>query len=213
MTTKDMIECLLDGKPREDSHFEYHYNLDYDEKIENPLVIWNKERNVNTNMNIDVRVLHDGIYYRPSSVHVEHSFGCTPMLEIKCPVDHVAYNTIEPKKKLNLKTPGIRKVVFNPPATIVLWDDDTKTVVKCGENDMFDPEKGLSMAITKKALGNTGHYFETIKRWTKNYVDPTEYEIVTFNDFLKCENSFGSYMKKLFNIGGDNNESSEPENG
>ena len=23
------------------------------------------------------------------------------------------------------------------------------------------------MAITKKALGNTGHYFETIKKWVK----------------------------------------------
>ena len=55
------------------------------------------------------------------------------------------------------------KVIFNPPATIVFWTDDTKTVVKCGENDDFDPEKGLVMAITKKALGNKGNYYNAIR--------------------------------------------------
>lgn len=62
--------------------------------------------------------------------------------------------------------PGIKKVIFNDPATIVLWEDNTKTVVKCGEDEMFDPEKGLAMAISKKALGNRGRYFEIFKMWT-----------------------------------------------
>ena len=62
--------------------------------------------------------------------------------------------------------PGIKKVIFNDPATIVLWEDNTKTVVKCGEDEMFDPEKGLAMAISKKALGNSGRYFEIFKMWT-----------------------------------------------
>ena len=48
------------------------------------------------------------------------------------------------------------KVIFNDPATIVMWDDGTKTVVKC-EGEKFDPEKGLAMAITKKALDNKGN--------------------------------------------------------
>lgn len=61
--------------------------------------------------------------------------------------------------------PGIKKVIFNDPATIVLWEDNTKTVVKCGEDEMFDPEKGLAMAISKKALGNSGRYFEIFKMW------------------------------------------------
>lgn len=41
-----------------------------------------------------------------------------------------------------------------------------KTVVKAQEEN-FDPEKGLAMAITKKALGNNGRYYETIKKWIK----------------------------------------------
>lgn len=59
------------------------------------------------------------------------------------------------------------KIIFNPPATVILWADGTKTVVKCGEQDEFDPEKGLVMAITKKLLGNKGNYYNVIKNLLK----------------------------------------------
>lgn len=59
----------------------------------------------------------------------------------------------------------IEKVIFNPPATIVFWADRTKTVVKCTENDIFDPEKGLAMAIAKKALGGSGNYYDIFRKW------------------------------------------------
>lgn len=61
--------------------------------------------------------------------------------------------------------PEIRKVIFNCPATVVLWSDGTKTVVKAGDYDMYDPEKGLAMAIAKRALGNKGNYYEEFKKW------------------------------------------------
>lgn len=59
----------------------------------------------------------------------------------------------------------IKKVIFNKPATIVFWTDNTKTVVKCGENDIYEPEKGLAMAISKKMLGNKGNFNEVFKKW------------------------------------------------
>lgn len=62
-------------------------------------------------------------------------------------------------------TMTIKKVYFNDPATIVLWKDGTKTIVKCGNKDAYDPEKGLAMAIAKKALGNDGNYYEVFKKW------------------------------------------------
>lgn len=61
--------------------------------------------------------------------------------------------------------PEIKNVIFNDPATIVFWDDGTKTVVKCQDGDEFDPEKGLSMAIVKKAYGNKGNYCNKLKKW------------------------------------------------
>jgi hypothetical protein len=66
--------------------------------------------------------------------------------------------------------PEIQNVMFNDPATIVFWADGTKTVVKA-VYDEFDPEKGLAMAIAKKALGNKGKYFNTIKKWRDEYLE------------------------------------------
>lgn len=43
----------------------------------------------------------------------------------------------------------IKRVIFNPPATIVFWTDGTKTVVKA-HDEPFDQEKGIAMALVKK---------------------------------------------------------------
>lgn len=59
---------------------------------------------------------------------------------------------------------GIERVIFNAPATIVIWKDGSKTVVKCAKEG-FDPEKGLAMAIAKKAFGNKGSYYSVFKKW------------------------------------------------
>ena len=58
----------------------------------------------------------------------------------------------------------IKKVIFNNPATIVFWEDGTKTVVKAKGED-YDPEKGLAMAIAKNAFGNEGNYYNEFKKW------------------------------------------------
>ena len=71
-------------------------------------------------------------------------------------------NSIYGKKPILM--PRIKNVIFNDPATIVFWSDNTKTVVKA-QNEPFDPEKGLAMAICKKALGNEGNYYNEIKKW------------------------------------------------
>ena len=59
----------------------------------------------------------------------------------------------------------IKKVIFNNPATIVYWNDGTKTVVKCDYNEYFDKEKGLAMAISKKYFDNKGSYYNQFKEW------------------------------------------------
>lgn len=52
---------------------------------------------------------------------------------------------------------SIKKVIFNNPATIVYWKDGSKTVVKCTEDDVWDPEKGLAMAVCKRVYGADFH--------------------------------------------------------
>lgn len=85
------------------------------------------------------------------------------------------------KTRFDMYKPTIKKVIFSEPATIVFWTDNTKTIVKCGENDIYDPEKGVAMCCMKKLLGTnkTGsNYLDRIKpafdaaqeEWTKRIV-------------------------------------------
>jgi len=64
----------------------------------------------------------------------------------------------------------IKNVRFNEPATIVYWEDGTKTVVVCQEGDIYDEEKGLAMAIAKKALGNNYAAGGRFKKAFKNAI-------------------------------------------
>lgn len=70
-------------------------------------------------------------------------------------------------RAFNRKLPDIKNVIFSGPCTIVLWEDGTKTVVRCN-NDVLDPEKGLAMAIAKKAMGTNksgSNYYDIFKQW------------------------------------------------
>lgn len=70
-------------------------------------------------------------------------------------------------RRIVIGGPYIKEVIFNGPATIVFWDDGTKTVVKFDltKKEDFDKEKGLAMAISKKFLGNKGNYYNEFKKW------------------------------------------------
>lgn len=65
--------------------------------------------------------------------------------------------------------PKIDKVMFKDPATIVFWKDGSKTVVKTQNGEPYDPEKGLAMAISKKALGNNREYYHVFLKHLKKY--------------------------------------------
>ncbi len=69
---------------------------------------------------------------------------------------------------------SIDKVIFNKNATIVLWYNGEKTVVKCQEGDTFDKEKGLALCIIKYMFGNIGYYNEIFKSFNLDK-EKTEY--------------------------------------
>ena len=107
-------------------------------------------------------------------------------IEVQLEANRLLYVPYKPESK-------IKNAIFNDPATIVFWADGTKTVVKCGENDIYDPEKGLAMAVAKKYLGtNKSHsnYMDEFKKW----LPKDEWQPDTFEDF-------GDSIKKLAEIG------------
>ena len=85
--------------------------------------------------------------------------------------DHCAYLREQAERiwnEINHKTimmGKITRVVFNDPATIVIWSDGTKTVVKCQDGDVYSKREGLAMCIAKKHFGNTGLYNDVFRKW------------------------------------------------
>lgn len=91
----------------------------------------------------------------------ESSFG-QPYLGVSLPS---FYAPAWYRRPTTLQLPVIENVIFNNPATIVFWGDDTKTVVKCQPGDTFSRETGLAMAIAKKVYGNKGNYNSIFRKW------------------------------------------------
>lgn len=72
------------------------------------------------------------------------------------------------------KNLNIINVIYNPPATIVLWNDNTKTVVKCEDGTEYDKEMGLYMCLAKKLFGNTGRYNRILDKWCWSKLEEEE---------------------------------------
>lgn len=71
--------------------------------------------------------------------------------------------TYAPKESRDIK---IRKVIFSGPATIVFWNDGSKTVVKCTKGDHLNYEMGIAMCTLKKLFGDSYLDFKKdLKKW------------------------------------------------
>lgn len=68
-------------------------------------------------------------------------------------------------KRMRNITKDIKRVINNDPATIVYWNDNSKTVVKVQNGEPYDKEKGLAMCIIKKSCDNKGNFNEVFKKW------------------------------------------------
>lgn len=67
-----------------------------------------------------------------------------------------------------------KRIVFNPPATIVFWKDGTKTVVKCSEGEPFSEYAGFCAALTKKIFGHNNQIVRLVKNGERQGT-PDEY--------------------------------------
>ena len=63
-----------------------------------------------------------------------------------------------------ISVPIVKNIYYNfeKSITTVLWADGTKTVVKCVDEDEFDPEVGFAMALMKKIYPNRSEIKRTV---------------------------------------------------
>ena len=74
---------------------------------------------------------------------------------------------------------GIKNVIFSEPATIVFFNDGTKEVVKCSDDDEYNPAAGIAFCVMKRYFGKDYHH--ELKKWMKKY----DAEKEAWNDYSK----------------------------
>ena len=101
-----------------------------------------------------------------NSISTRTSVGSAPYININADIDltnlprSLSYDDVEDilNRAFNPiifgKSLTIKKVIYNGPATIILWDDGTKTVVKCKEGDPYSHEAGFALAVLKRMTGD-----------------------------------------------------------
>jgi len=70
--------------------------------------------------------------------------------------------------------PDIDHVVFSEPATIVFWEDGTKTVVKCMKGERYERYAGFMAACMKKMFGSTSRAKSVMNYFTVEQAPKTE---------------------------------------
>ena len=97
----------------------------------------------------------------------------------------------------------VEKVIFNGPATIVIWGDGTKTVVKCANGDSYSKWAGLAMCIAKHLYGDDFHHqfrnfcgAESLSKTLEGYCKMADYRDVIFKDTFDA----GLVLKNMRNI-------------
>lgn len=74
-------------------------------------------------------------------------------------------DTVVKHKGLGFCNIKIKRIIFNPPATVIIWGDNTKTVVKCAEDDEFNPEIGVAMCYMKKIYGSRHAFSKKVESY------------------------------------------------
>lgn len=126
--------------------------------------------------------------WRVTTPTIKHGLCCDftgrPVTMIDCSIEGqlegpIRYNDIE-SLELSISSalngyddtpkPKVEKVIFNNPATIILWTDGTKTVVKCQPGDTYSKEVGFITAYLKKLLGNDNTFNKEITKWVPDEI-------------------------------------------
>ena len=76
--------------------------------------------------------------------------------------------------------PKVKKIIFSNMATIVFWGDNTKTVVKCSDEDYYDPYAAVAQAFMKKLFGSNNQF----KKMVDQFLPEEENEVSKFDPWF-----------------------------
>ena len=105
-------------------------------------------------------------------------------------MQNIPINSIEMGVFVGVEKIKPKKIIQNGIATIVFWNDGTKTVIKLADGDENDLFTAFCVAFTKRLFGSTS----AINRQIEKTYQPSKEESDVFTEFLKM-------LDKKFNRG------------
>ena len=91
-------------------------------------------------------------------------------------VDEVYKDINDTAKRESLTRRYPVKTIFNPPATIVMFNDGSKIISKCDKEDAFSKETGFLMCMLKSIYGNAATH-KMLERFIYSVEKPTKKNI------------------------------------
>ena len=80
----------------------------------------------------------------------------------------------------------VKKVIINPPATIVIWKDGRKEVVKCSKDEDFNPEVGVAMCFMKRIFKSRNQFTKLVdgawNEYKKQFQKDIEKHVSSYED-------------------------------
>ena len=58
-----------------------------------------------------------------------------------------------------------KKIIHNGPCTIVFWKDNTKTIVRLSEGEVYNEYTAFCAALAKKIFGNNTYVNKIVKKY------------------------------------------------
>lgn len=100
---------------------------------------------------------------------IRYDCNCVTRYDLMCSEKKITLRKDATRGGLTLAIPifNVKKIIFNPPATIVFWADGTKTVVKCADGTEFNPYFGFTSALAKKVYGNNSRVNKIVAKSVK----------------------------------------------
>ena len=116
--------------------------------------------------------------------------------------------------------PSVNHIIFNPPATIVFWDDGTKTVVKCMEDQPYEKYAGFAMACMKKMFGSTSRAKAIMKECDEDEIkaaaeelnpNPNPKKNVSKPKFIDLKQLINAFADAVKNVAKESNDETPAE--
>lgn len=109
-------------------------------------------------------------------------------------------------KAKNFYSLNVSKIIFNSPATIVFWEDGTKTVVKCSAEDEFSEYYGFLAALGKKVYESNSQIKELIDKKAERHENKKGEKDIPGVSMNSLTDAFGHIFYDAYNRHDGNNK-------